>query len=84
MENNTATITGKTWKAGPSTLVLTITKPAITTLQIKAGDIVQATITKTANAEREENKEQEKKTEEYTNNIKPVINAYKPKVALKK
>lgn len=47
----TITITGKTWKAGQKTLVLTIPKPVITALQIRRGDILQATITKAANAE---------------------------------
>lgn len=83
MENNTTTITGKTWKAGPSTLVLTITKPAIATLQIKAGDIIQATLTKTANAEEKIKNRTNKAAEEIMESI-PEINAYKPKVALRK
>lgn len=57
----TLTITGKTWKAGLNTLVLTITKPIIETLNIQKGDIIQATITKIERTKKQEEKEENNK-----------------------
>lgn len=54
MENRTATITGKTWKIGKKTLVLTITKTITQILGIQNGDTIEAQIKKIQTEETEQ------------------------------